>query len=164
MRYVILTFLLALATVQYAQLATMPSDLRLTQLDGSPVAQSEFARAEGPTLIALWATWCAPCKKELDAYAKTYSAWREDYGVEIYALNVDQARAVAKVPALVAERGWPFPVLLDAEQNLLERFGLMSIPQMYILDRAGQIVYEHAGFAPEDLEHVAKVLAQVGKG
>ena len=144
--------------------ATFPTDLAFKQLDGSASEAVDFSRTEGPTIVAFWATWCAPCKQELDAYAKTYAAWRDAYGVEVYAVSVDQARAQAKVPGMVAEKGWPFPVLLDAEQTIMERLGLMSIPQMYIVDAAGNIAYEHAGFEPEDLAKVEAELARLSRG
>lgn len=161
MRIILLVCLSLLSARAISAQAIFPADLKLSNVDGSPGESVRFARAEGPTIVAIWATWCAPCKQELDAYATVYTKWQETYGVEIYAVSVDQGRAAKKVPGLVAEKGWPFPVLLDVEQALMSRTGIMAIPQMYIVDSEGEIVYKQKGFEPEDLAKVEAELARL---
>ncbi len=45
----------------------------LKKLDGSKVNSATFANDGKPIIISFWATWCKPCKKELDAIAENYS-------------------------------------------------------------------------------------------
>ncbi len=45
----------------------------LKNLDGSKINSSTFSNNGKPIIISFWATWCKPCKKELDAIAENYA-------------------------------------------------------------------------------------------
>ena len=42
-------------------------------LDGTKVNSNTFSNNGKPIIISFWATWCKPCKKELDAIAENYT-------------------------------------------------------------------------------------------
>ena len=139
---------------------TLPTDVALKTLAGEDFSSADLARADGATIVALWATWCAPCKKELDVYSEFYEEWKEEYGAEIYAVSIDNARAIKKIPAMVEAKGWAFPVLTDDAHGMLSALQIRSIPQIYIIGEDGAVLYEHAGYSPGDEEKVRKVLAE----
>ena len=137
---------------------SLPEGITLQTLEGEDFALEDLQEAKGPIVLAFWATWCAPCKKELDAYQKTLAEWQSKYGAQVYAVSVDSRRALPKVAPLVADRGWGFPVLSDVEQQLQTALGFQSVPQVFVLDADGKIVYEHAGYSPGDEAEVAEQL------
>lgn len=149
----------ALASLAAAQ-ETLPNDVPLHTLGGEEVSSATLARAEGATIVALWATWCAPCKKELDVYSEFYQEWKDEYGAELYAVSIDNPRAIKKIPAMVADKGWAFPVLTDDQHGMLSALQIRSIPQIYIVGKDGKVLYEHAGYSPGDEEKVRQVLAE----
>lgn len=149
----------ALASLAIAQDA-LPTDVPLHTLDGEEVSSATLARADGATIVALWATWCAPCKKELDVYSEHYQEWKDEYGAELYAVSIDNPRAIKKIPAMVEAKGWEFPVLTDDAHGMLAALQIRSIPQIYIIGEDGKVLYEHAGYSPGDEEKVRKVLAE----
>ena len=158
------TFLLAaactaLTAISAAAQTALPTDVDLKTLDGAAFSSADLARAEGATIVALWATWCAPCKKELDVYSDFYQEWKDEYGAELYAVSIDNARAIKKIPAMVEAKGWAFPVLTDDEKGMLSALQIRSIPQIYIIGEDGTVLYEHAGYSPGDEEKVRQVLA-----
>jgi len=102
------------------------------------------------TVISFWATWCSPCKRELDAIAEIYPDWQEDYDVELLAVTIDDARGVAKVPAMVSSKGWEYKVLSDSKQELQRALNFQTVPQTFLLNAAGEIVYTHSGYSPGD--------------
>ena len=149
------------ATAAFAQDA-MP-DVDVKTLDGATVNATEIKAEDGPTVVAFWATWCAPCKKELDAYAEQYEAWKSDLGAEVYAVSIDTRRQLAKVPPMVASKGWTFPVLSDANQQLQQALNFQTVPQVFVLDKDGQIAYSHSGYVPGDEIAVAEKLAELAR-
>ena len=155
----LLSLVLPLALSLLAQDA-LPTDVELHTLQGETFPSAQLARAEGATIVALWATWCAPCKKELDVYSEYYDAWKDEYGAEIYAVSIDNARAIKKIPEMVAAKGWGFPVLTDDAHGMLSALQISSIPQIYIIGKDGEVLYEHSGYSPGDEEKVRKVLAE----
>lgn len=119
-------------------------------LDGQTVNLQEYAKNGKITVISLWATWCSPCKKELDAIADIYPDWQEDYNMELVAITIDTQRALAKVKPMVESKGWEYIILSDANNVLRNSLQFQSIPQTYLVDQAGNIVYTHTGYVPGD--------------
>jgi len=134
-------------------------------LNGETVNLQDFANNGKLTIISLWATWCAPCKKELDAIAELYEEWQEEYNVELIAISIDTRRQLAKVKPMVETKGWPFLILSDANNTLTNVLNYQTIPQTYLVDTNGQIVYSHNGYLPGDeyeLEDKLKAIKEEG--
>ncbi|MCB0549024.1 MAG: TlpA family protein disulfide reductase [Phaeodactylibacter sp.] len=132
-------------------------------LDGQSVDIQEYARNGKITVISFWATWCSPCKKELDAIADLYEGWQEEYDMELVAITMDTQRALAKVKPMVESKGWPFTILSDANQVLRNSLNFQTIPQTFLLDQQGNIVFTHSGYVPGDeyeLEEKIKALVK----
>ncbi len=156
-------FLLSLASALTFSLAaqeSLPADIQLKTLDGKDFSSSDLARKDGATVVALWATWCAPCKMELDVYKEFYPMWKEKYGAEVYAVTIDRGAALDKVPLMVESKGWTFPILTDETHDLMAALELRSIPQIYIVDADGKVLYEHSGYSKGDEKKVEQVLAK----
>ena len=132
-------------------------------LDGKTVNLQDYAKNGKITVISLWATWCSPCKKELDAIAEIYPDWQEEYDMELVAITIDTQRALAKVKPMVQSKGWEYIILSDANNVLRNSLQFQSIPQTYLIDQEGNIVYTHTGYVPGDeyeLEDKIKALAK----
>ena len=128
---------------------TLPA-ANLKTLEGEDVDLAVFSGPGKTTIISMWATWCAPCKKELDAIHEVYDTWQSKYKVELVAVTIDTPRQLAKVKPLVDSKGWTFTILSDTDNQLRNSLGVMSIPQTFLVNSRGEIVYEHTGYAPGD--------------
>jgi cytochrome c biogenesis protein CcmG, thiol:disulfide interchange protein DsbE len=140
---------------------TLPS-VEVKTLDGQTIDIQEYGKNGKITVISFWATWCSPCKKELDAIAGLYEDWQEEYDMELVAITIDTQRALAKVKPMVESSGWPYIILSDVNQQLRNALNFQTIPQTFLLDKDGQIVYAHSGYVPGDeyeLENKIKDLA-----
>ncbi|MBT8232543.1 MAG: TlpA family protein disulfide reductase [Saprospiraceae bacterium] len=143
-------------------LSTIPS-VDVKTLDGETVNIKEYISKDKVTVISFWATWCSPCKRELDAIMDIYPDWQEDYDVELLAITIDDARSLAKVPALVETKGWEYTVLADVKRELQKALNFQTVPQTFLIDKNGQIVYTHSGYSPGDeyeLEDEIKKLSE----
>lgn len=128
---------------------TLPS-ASLKTLDGQNVDLISFANNGKITIISMWATWCAPCKKELDAIAELYDEWQSKYNVELLAITIDTQRQLAKVKPMVESKGWTYTVLSDANNQMRNTLGVVDIPKTFLVNNLGEIVYTHVGYSPGD--------------
>ena len=73
--------------IRLSQPLKLPNQLEFIDLDGQKKYIDELTK-NGPLLINLWATWCAPCIDELRDFAVRSSAFRSE-GIKVLALSVD---------------------------------------------------------------------------
>lgn len=129
----------------------------LTSIDGKTVALSDITNKEGITIISLWATWCVPCIKELDAINDLYEEWQDETNVQLLAISVDDSRTVKRVKSMVNGKDWDYTVLLDTNNDLKRALNASSIP-LTILVKDNKIIYEHSGYSPgAELELYEKI-------
>ena len=114
-----------------------------------------------PLLIALWASWCGPCKSELAHLAEAYPALQEQ-GVEVLAINVMEERAAGVAHASAA--GWTFPLAHDRDKAVTRALGLQSIPRSYVLDGDGLIARMNQGWSAASAGEQEALLAELAAG
>jgi thiol-disulfide isomerase/thioredoxin len=143
--------------------AQLPA-VTLKSIDGSTVQSETLSNDGKPFIIDFFATWCKPCNRELSAIAEVYDEWREDTGVKIYAVSIDQAQNINKVKPLVDQNEWEYEVLLDPNSELLKALGGQMIPFVVVVDGNGKIVSKHSGYTDgaedELIEEVRKLLTE----
>ncbi|MCZ2100797.1 MAG: TlpA family protein disulfide reductase [Chitinophagales bacterium] len=145
----------------WANNSPFPS-ISVKTLDGKSVNIQDYTKNGKITVVSFWATWCTPCKRELDAVHEIYEEWLEKYDVQILAITIDDARGLSKVPAMVKSKGWEFTVLADSKQELQRALNFQTIPQTFLLDQNGEIVYAHNGYnSGDELELEKKIAALV---
>ena len=89
-----------------------------------------------PTLVNLWASWCAPCLEEMPLLQEAF----EEHGASIGFLGVvirDEASIAADYAATT---GVTYPHVVDVDGALLEDLGLMGLPVTLAIDRAGRVI------------------------
>jgi thiol-disulfide isomerase/thioredoxin len=148
MRTTTLALLILLAAPLLAQ-SRMPS-VMVQSLEGKKVDTRTFANDGKPIIVNFWATWCAPCKKELNAIAEKYEDWRKKTGVKLIAISIDDARTSARVKPYVSGQDWEYEVYLDPNGDLKRALNVNNVPHTFLLNGAGEIVYQHNNYEPGD--------------
>ena len=133
-------------------------------VDEKTVNTSKFSNDGKPMIIDFWATWCKPCKKELDAISEDYADWQKETGVKLIAISIDDARSSAKVGTDAKTHGWDYEVYLDENQDFKRAMNVGDIPQVFIINGKGEIVWSHAGYVDGSEEHLLEILKKVAKG
>lgn len=131
---------------------TEAPDFRLTDLDGRP---HRLANYRGKVVVLdFWASWCAPCRRELPAIEKLHREYRSR-GLVVLAVN-SESEKVAR--SFVKKYGYTFTVLTDVEGSVFGDYAVSSIPVTIVVDKEGRISTHFIGFRGE-----AELLSSIRK-
>jgi cytochrome c biogenesis protein CcmG/thiol:disulfide interchange protein DsbE len=156
----LILFVLFLNLASNAQGSSLPA-ATLKNLDGKDVQTADLSNDGKPMLICFWATWCSPCKKELNTYADFYEEWQKETGVKIYAVTIDDQRTVNSVKPYVNSVSWEYEILSDVNKTFSQAMGVNSPPHTFLLNGKGEIVWQHVGYTPGDEEEVHEQLLKL---
>lgn len=143
-------FLLSLGFVSELKAQTDLPSVMVTTLDGKKVNLADFGKKGKNVVISFWATWCVPCKKELNNMVDLYETWKSKYNVEVIAISIDDQRNLSKVKSYVKAQGWDYTVMTDPNQDVKRALGFQSVPYTILLNKQGKIVYKHASYVEGD--------------
>lgn len=136
----------------------------LKTLEGKTVSSSTFSNDGKPIIISFWATWCSPCKKELNAVAEVYDDWRKETGVKLIAVSLDDSRSSSKVAPYVNSKGWEYDEYLDLNSDFKRAMGVNNPPHTFIVDGKGNVVWQHVGYKDGDEAQYIEVVRKIIKG
>lgn len=156
----LLLFVAVSSLIAQAQVAKLPS-VQLKDLNGNTIDTGTLSNDGKPIVICFWATWCSPCKKELNNYAELYEEWQEETGVKIIAVSIDDQRSVSRVAPYVNSVSWDFTVLLDSNKQFAQALGVNNVPHTFLVDGKGNIVWQHNNYAEGDEEELHKELLKL---
>jgi peroxiredoxin len=111
-------------------------DFELETLAGARVRLSDL-RGQS-VLVNLWATWCPPCREEMQAIEKVYQEYAPQ-GLAVLAVNMTYQDDPGAILPFVNERNLSFPVLLDTTGDMAHAYQLRSLPSSYFIRRDGII-------------------------
>jgi thiol-disulfide isomerase/thioredoxin len=144
---------------------TIPTDvpnISLADSDGVKHALSEWKGR--PLLINFWATWCAPCRREIPLL-KTLRHERAADGVEVVGIAVDFREAVQHY---AREMSIDYPVLVGEQDGLdaIAAFGMDTVfPFTVFVDRQGRIVTLKIGeLHPDEARFILDEVKAIDQG
>lgn len=137
----------ATAPVQPRPGDTPPDELG-KDLKGNPVAVS--AHKGKVVIVTFWASWCGPCRQELPVLGQLQKAVGRDH-LEVIAINYKEDRKEFR-DVIRANRGIALTYVHDAKGTVSDRYGVTSLPNMFIVDREGRVAHVHRGYSPEMLD------------
>ncbi len=157
------TLLTALAFAVGLNAQTSIPDIQIQTIDFATFKTSEINNDGKPFIINFWATWCAPCKAELNAINDEWPDW-EETGVKIYAVSIDNSRSVNSVQPYVYGQDWPFEVLLDVNSEFRRAMNVNNVPHVFLFDGEGNLVNQHTAYNPGDEEELLELVKKLAAG
>ncbi len=109
-------------------------DFELKTLAGETVRLSDL-RGQA-VLVNLWATWCPPCRAEMQSIETIYQEY-ENEGFIVLAVNMTRQDEPSAIMPFVSEWGLTFPILLDENGEVESAYQLHSLPSSYFIRRDG---------------------------
>lgn len=122
----------------------------IKNLEGKTINTANFYNEGKPMIISFWATWCTPCKKELNNIAEIYSDWQKETGVKIIAVSIDDSRNNPKVQPYVDSQSWEYEVYLDPNGDLKRALNVNTIPHTFLINGDKKIVWQHTSYMEGD--------------
>ncbi|WP_084423475.1 TlpA family protein disulfide reductase [Cohnella thermotolerans] len=107
----------------------------LKGMDGDSYSLRQFRGK--PVVLNFWASWCDPCKEEAPSFAKLRQAFGSD--LEVVAVNLTAVDSEKSARAFASSYGFDFPVLMDRDGSVADRYRIRPIPSTFFIDKNGVI-------------------------
>ena len=125
---------------------TLAPDLQLKATDGKVLPLSSFRGK--PVLLDLWATWCAPCIKQLPEFAKLVNETK-DKG--LVAISIDQDEEAKTATDLLAKNGYKWLNFHDGDGSVSKGLASAGIPRTMLIDAQGKVVLDRMSVRDDEL-------------
>jgi len=133
-------------------------DVELPRLDGGGTGSLADYRGK-VVVLNFWASWCGPCKVESPLLQRWHERLSKRGGL---VLGVDVQDISEDARAFVDEYHLTYPMLRDGPGDLRDDFGIVGLPESFVIDRGGRIAAVVRGVVDDEFmrERVAPLLRE----
>jgi peroxiredoxin len=127
----------------------------LPNVDVQTLNGDAFATADllgRPLIVNFWYSTCAPCKKELPAFA----AVQAEYGDRVRFVGIDTLPPSDHEEAFARDKGVKYELLYDPDGELTTAVGVAAFPQTLIINAQGVIIQQTGELTQAKLEDLIR--------
>ncbi len=108
-------------------------------------------------LINFFATWCAPCRRELPLVQE--QIWNKHKDNPKFAmLTFGREHSWEEVLKFGKDQNFSFPLFPDSKRKVFDLFATESIPRSFLIDESGKIIYNSTGFDESHFNELKKLI------
>jgi cytochrome c biogenesis protein CcmG, thiol:disulfide interchange protein DsbE len=136
----------------------MAPPLALPSLDGD--GRGSLADYRGQVVVLnFWASWCDPCRDESPLLQRWHERLGRDGGTVV---GVDARDIDRDAQDFIDEYGLTYPMLRDGPGDTFEDFGILGLPETFVIDRQGRVAVVRRGPVDEEFmrEQVVPLLKE----
>lgn len=151
---VLLSVLLTPSLSSATDVGDVPPDLLGRTLDGKEVRLSDSSGRI--RVVSFWATWCAPCRKELPLLAGIQEQGGKER-IEVIAINLEESRTLYR-KAVRAMEGFNLQFVHDRRGTVAKQFGVTGIPHLLIVDADGRVAFKKRGYGEHEMDTIVAAI------
>ena len=108
-------------------------------------------------LINFFATWCAPCRKELPmVQEQIWNKYKDN--PKFTMLTFGREHSWEEVSKFGKDQNLSFPLLPDLKRKVFSLFAKEGIPRSYLIDENGKIIFLSVGFEETHFNELKKLV------
>jgi len=123
-----------------AEEGALAPDFLLESMDDSEIRLSDLRGR--PVVVNFWATWCKPCRQEMPRFVEAYDQ-HADEGLVVVAVNMQEGKGIVR--PFAEDYGMDFPIAVDRDGEVGDRYRLLGLPTTYFIGRDGVIRSVYTG-------------------
>jgi len=136
-------------------------DIMVTQKDGTMKPLSDILTPDKNYIVSIMASWCSPCRTELNAFQKVAEEWAKDLNTEIIAISVEKPSDTHKLFALADKQKWTMQVVHDKMAYTSRELEVFGIPQTFLVNQKGDITYTTEGYSAQLIANYKKEIKKL---
>jgi thiol-disulfide isomerase/thioredoxin len=125
--------------------------------EGGPATLADFRGR--PLLVNLWATWCAPCVREMPSLDRL-AAQQSKSGVQVIAISQDLEGRQKVTDFFARRRLAALEPYLDADMAFMTALRIETLPTTILYDAHGREVWRMTGMAEWDGDRAGRLLSE----
>ena len=113
---------------------------------------SDTLKTGKPAVLSFFATWCAPCMKELPLLEEVYQKYLDER-IKFFLVDITEATRtipgnenLPKAGPFLKEKGVTMQILYDTRGTVMKRYNAQTLPRLFLMDGNRKITLTRRGF------------------